>query len=96
MKIYKKEDLKILEPIISLVLIKMDKYIIENGLRDGGTCVMGEGLDIDYLPPRCRKPIRLQIIRQPFQGNNFKALDYARKLLKESGINVYYNHGRMD
>lgn len=83
-------------PIVAQAIEKMNQYIIDKKLRDGGTCVMGEGLEVQVLPPRCRNPVMVQVVRQPFQGNNYQALRYAQEYLKSQGIETKYNQGRMD
>lgn len=95
-KIYKQQDLDLIQPIINESIQKMNIFIDKNGLKDGGTCVMGEGLYIDFLPKGKRKPIRKEIVGQPFQGNNYRALKYAQQFLLSKGITTYYDSGRMD
>lgn len=95
-KYYKNADLNWIRPLADEAKKLMDQFIDENQLRDGGTCVMGEGIDILVVPPRCRKPIQVQIVRQPFQGNNERALLYAKQWLESKGVQCSYNAGRMD
>lgn len=94
--IYNPESLKAIEHHIIAAIKIMDRHIVENNIRDGGTCVIVEGIEIDFLPKGKRKPQKLQIIRQPFQGNNWEPLMIAQKYLQSQGIKTYYNCGRMD
>lgn len=94
--IYNPESLKSIEHHIAKAIDLMNDHINKNKLRDGGTCVMGEGIDINFIPKGKRKPVRMQIVSQPFQGNNRPALIVAQKHLEAQGIKVYYNPGRMD
>lgn len=95
-KVYKQQDLDLIQPIINETIQKMLIFIDKNRLKDGGTCVIGEGLYIDFLPKGKRKPIQKDIIGQPFQGNNYRALKYAQEFLSSKGITTYYSPGRMD
>jgi len=69
---------------------------------DKGSCVMGDGIEVEVLPPRCKYPQRIMIIRSRevayAQGSvHYEAVvDVALKILKDAGLNVSYNYGRMD
>lgn len=96
MKNYKQADLKWIEPLASEATQLMNQFIIDTGLKDGGTCVMGECIEINVVPPRCRLPKRHVIVHQPFQGNNQRALRCAMDWLLSRGVECRYNCGRMD
>lgn len=88
---------KILEDYQAPAIEFMQEVIKTKGLRDGGSCVIGEGLYIEYLPSKRHKyPHRMFIVDQPFQGNNHLALYPVRDWLLEKGIKVKYAHGRLD
>lgn len=79
------------------------EYVIKNG--DGGTCVLGAGIEILHIPKKTKKLRKLKrklIINQPTccQGSlNWEGERLARviALLKEQGIlNPRYNQGFMD
>jgi hypothetical protein len=69
---------------------------------DTGSCIVCDGIQVEFLPPRCRKPIRLTIIPSRevawcqgslhYEATKQVALDY----LKQHGIDCFYNYGRMD
>jgi hypothetical protein len=69
---------------------------------DTGSCIMGDGIQIYFIPPRCRKPQTLFIIRSHevafCQGSLHyeKTYKVAIDYLKQHGIDCFYNYGRMD
>jgi len=69
---------------------------------DRGSCIMGDGITVYFIPPRCRKPVELFIIPSRevafAQGSlHYEAtVDLALNFLREKGIVCRYNHGRMD
>lgn len=69
---------------------------------DTGSCVAGAGISIQFLPPRCRRPKRKQIINQndvsACQGslNWEKGREMVLELFANAGIDVSYDWGRMD
>lgn len=71
--------------------------IVKNNLKDGGTCVVGEGIYVWVLPSRRHKiPVKQFIVTQPFQGNNRPALLPALEYLRKVGVDAHYDCGRMD
>lgn len=95
-KAYKHSELAEIRELAGNATRLMLSYIDEHNLQDGGTCVLGEGIDVLVLPPRCKIPRYYQIVSQPFQGNNERALRVAMAYLVEQGVDCVYNHGRMD
>jgi hypothetical protein len=69
---------------------------------DRGSCIVGDGITVYFIPPKCRKPVEFFIIRSSsvafaqgslhYEATMQIALDY----LKENGVECRYNHGRMD
>lgn len=72
----------------------------QNG--DRGSCVMGAGFFIFYIPPRCRKPIRHMVISARkvarAQGSVNWEAGYEKVLnfMKSKGLDVYYDWGYLD
>jgi hypothetical protein len=66
--------------------------------RDQGTCVLGAGVAVWYVPPRCRNPVRKILIRAPFQGNvgSYRACERALKLLQSAGVDAFWYDGVID
>jgi hypothetical protein len=77
-----------------------DKYISEHG--DQGTCVLGAGIEVWYLAPRCRIHRTHMIISQHqvtgAQGSLVweASVNEVLAFLKSEGIIAFYNQGRMD
>ena len=75
-------------------------YMNKNG--DTGSCVMGAGIKIDYLAPRCRNRRNLMIISASEVCNAQGSLvweDSVKEVveyLKSKGIEAYYASGIMD
>lgn len=75
----------------------VEDTIVTKGLKDGGTCVMGEGIFVWVLPSRRHKyPVKQFLVEQPFQGNNRPALLPALQYLRAVGVDAHYDCGRMD
>lgn len=69
---------------------------------DEGSCVVGAGISIYFIPPRCRNYRRSYIIRADDVTNCQGSLSWERDIekvieyLKNNGIDCHYNGGRMD
>ena len=69
------------------------------GQRDEGSCCLGIGISVYYLPPRARQPIRRQVIawtwsQGDLEAERTKATPINR--LAEHGVAAVYDCGRMD
>jgi hypothetical protein len=101
---YNAEDLntknEIINRAISIWHDKCKEFEIVNG--DMGTCVLGAGIEVYFLYPRCRKPKQFMIISASqvtgCQGSIVweKSVEEVVKFLKENGIEAQYNCGYMD
>ena len=75
-------------------------YLDKNG--DQGTCVLGAGITIEYLPPRCRTPCANTIIEASeicaAQGSLVweDSIKEVLSYLEGRGVEARYNPGRMD
>jgi hypothetical protein len=72
---------------------------IRDGQVEEGSCCLGIGIDVYYLPPRARYPRPRQVISWTWTQGDFGAArtkDVPIKLLAKAGIDAYYNSGRMD
>lgn len=104
MNIMKQAELKNYQDIIAKAKAAWDAAAKEQfALRgDTGSCIMGDGIEVEVLPPRCKYPRRIMIIPSRevsyAQGSiHYEAVkDIAINMLKEAGLNVHYNYGRMD
>jgi hypothetical protein len=104
MPVYKDKDLKEKAGIISqaraLWRLRCEEYVAKHG--DVGSCVIGAGIEVDYLPPRCRH-VRCKCIISAddvaaAQGSITweTSTDEVLKFLRDNGIEAYYNPGRMN
>lgn len=100
MKIYKTQDLQSQEVarLINNAKILVRRDIEDLKIQDQGTCVVGGGIQIEFLPPKCRIPRRIIVVDGPFQGNvsNKKALANALKYLQDNGVCCRYYDGVID
>ncbi len=103
--IYYEEDLQRFEPVIirakEIWKDRCEKFIKERG--DRGTCVIGAGLYVNYLPSRRhRKSIKKTIIKasevcnaqcsQVWEESMYDVMDF----LVAHDIRAYYEPGVMD
>lgn len=69
---------------------------------DRGTCVLGAGIEIDFIPPRCRTPRRMMLISASSVCNAQGSIvwedskDEIINFLRENGIECRYAWGNMD
>lgn len=104
MKIYKTKELSQFNELIqnakTLWVELSHLEYTKNG--DRGCCVLGAGIEIYVLPPRCKHPRTLTIITfnevSPCQGEHAASSvsNAVIEFLKENGLEARYNHGRMD
>ena len=79
---------------------RCQEYLDKNG--DQGTCVLGAGISVHYLGPRCRRPSSKMIIEAcevcRAQGSLVweKSVDEVLAYLKSKGIEAWYSPGFMD
>lgn len=100
--VYDKKDLSEKADIISEAKAMWDaktkEYVEKNG--DMGSCVVGAGIVIHYLGPRCRKPVIENIILSPACAQGSLSWESSVKevllFLKNNGIEATYEHGWMD
>ena len=95
---YKEKDLQKIQGLIDNAKILVKRDIEDMKIEDGGSCVLGNGIQIYFVPKRCRNPIKKIIVDGPFQGNvsNYKALKNALDYLRQSGVDCRYEDGILD
>jgi len=72
---------------------------LKDGCVDDGSCCLGIGIDVFYLPPRARYPRIRQVIRWTWTQGDFGAertKEVPLRMLKDAGIDARYNCGNMD
>lgn len=77
---------------------RCNEYINKNG--EAGTCVVGAGFAVWYLPPRARKPQQKMVIVPPKNLQRSitweSSKDEIMGFFKENAIEVEYKMGAMD
>ena len=71
----------------------------KQGAVDEGTCCLGKGLEVCYIPKGCRKHRWKNVVNGEFSQGNVgvaKARYPAMEYLKKQGFEVAYNDGWMD
>lgn len=104
MKDYRPEDLAKLQNVIWNARDKW-RALCEKNLKnfgDTGTIVMGAGIAISYIPPRCRYARSHIIIHANEVSRCQGALNWETNIssildfLRANGVDAYYEPGRMD
>lgn len=86
-----REDLVRAQPLISCAAaLWLRDY------ADGGSVVIGSGIGVLYLPPRCRKPREHLIIPSPGLGDGGRSIRTPLNYLARNGIAAFQIYGRMD
>lgn len=72
------------------------KYLKKH--KDGGSCVLGNGIYIAVKPLRARTVFKLELCTPMGQGEGagYKCKDKVMNFLQQNGINCWYECGRMD
>jgi hypothetical protein len=93
------EDLIELGPTFDAVRLEWAKEWQRRGSRDEGSCCLGVGVSVYYLPPGKRRPERKQVISWTWSQGDLEA-DRTRHLplgmLAEHGVLGVYDQGNMD
>lgn len=72
---------------------------VKQGSHDEGSCCLGKGFEIYYLPKRARRPVPRMIVHCNFvQGNvsAYKTGHVVKDYLAKHGVLADYNDGVMD
>ena len=94
---YTHKELKALKPIFNKAQELWDKLIIEYG-KDEGSCILGDSIVCDWLPPRCKYTRDYEIAYPHAQGSITKEVTGKKVLefLRSQGIECHQLSGRMD
>jgi len=84
------EDLAKAAPLFEQALRLWQRYGVE-----GGSCVLGAGIAVLYLPPRCRKPVERVVIPSPWQVDVSRTVSMVLKYLALHGIPAFHEPGRV-
>jgi hypothetical protein len=85
------EDIQRAEPHFDKAQKMWEKYY-----KDEGSCVLGCGISVWWIPPRCRKPQEYMAVHVPGQGDGGNSVHIPLNYLAMNGIPGFYNPGRMD
>ena len=104
MKVYKQSEVARMVESISLAknLWAERSAVVFKEKGDVGSCIIGDGIEILVLPPKCRKPKAHMIIWareiSSCQGScHYEATQEGIiDFLKGEDIEARYNYGRMD
>lgn len=92
-------DLRSLSPCIAYARDAWHEAWLEGGCVDEGSCCVGIGIEVWYLPPRARNPRLRTVIAWNWTQRDFGAYatkDTPLRILAEEGVKGIYNCGRMD
>jgi hypothetical protein len=96
--VYRDVDLTLLMPLFDHARALVAEDAAKG--RDEGTSVLGAGIAVRYRAPRKRAGsyVRKIVVAAPFQGNvgSSRASQRALEYLRTSGVDVYWDDGRMD
>lgn len=81
-------------------MVSAEEHFNEHG--DVGSCVLGAGIKVEVVPPRCRKPRSLMLISANEVAKCQGSLHWEHNVqeivnyLRGQGLDVYFDYGRMD
>ena len=101
---YQGEDLKEWEPVISEATEKWRSRCKAHAdaKKPDGTCVLGAGFSVYFIPPKCRKPVEKMIIFASSVAHNQDSLNWEEsktdieEFIRSKGLDVHYKWGNMD
>ena len=92
-------DLPALRPVFAAAEVAWHREWCNRGRIDEGSCCLGVGVSIYYLPPRARTPQRLQVVPWSGSQGDLEAERTKRVpigMLERAGVTATYDCGRMD
>jgi hypothetical protein len=92
-------DIEQMRPIFREIEYAWYEQWLARGQKDEGSCCLGIGISVYYLPPRARYPRLRQVIQWTWSQGDFEAertKDTPIKALAKYGASAVYNCGRMD
>lgn len=102
MKIYNYKEIEKLTDVIKKAKALWEDLVTHNAktITDGGSCVSGIGIEIFYIPRKCRTPRFHMIIEAPAfshqgAGVYLTGIELVLNYLKENGIDACLNYGYM-
>lgn len=103
-KVHKPKEVESMKPFIEEAKAEWARLAKETYERSGdqGSCVIGDGIKIYWIPPRCKLPRERMIIASNEVSHCQGSLHYEAhadtilKRLRANGIDAHYCSGRMD
>lgn len=98
---YRDDELRELEPLF-VEARKAWRILTEHAMKTNpkghGSIICGDGIAVNYLPPRCRKSVEKIVVSPIGQGCGYYEpyKDFIVGFLKEHGVECHYAYGRMD
>jgi hypothetical protein len=92
-------DLSELRPVFEQAKDAWHDEWVRRGSDQRGSCCIGIGISVYYLPPRARQPRPRQVIYWSFSQGDFGAeatKETPIQMLAARGVDAYYNCGRLD
>jgi len=96
---YEKKDLEKLTEIFQEARSIWYSSWVSQGSEDNGSCCGGKGLQVYYVPPRCRSAQPINIVSCNWVQGNIsasKSSKNALEFLKKNNIDASYNDGWLD
>lgn len=92
-------DIDTMRPIFREAEREWYRAWVARGCKDEGSCCLGVGVSVYYLPPRARTPQRRQVIAWNGSQGDFEAertKEVPIGLLAQHGVPAAYDCGRLD
>lgn len=92
-------ELEKMRPIFKQIETAWCDEWIARGQKDEGSCCLGVGISVYYLPPRSRQPRLVQVIGWTWSQGDFEAertKGTPIKMLADLGVSATYDCGRLD
>jgi hypothetical protein len=97
--VYEESDREMLAQFKNICEYDWHNNWVKQGSKDEGTCCLGKGIKVYFLPKGKRLPREVYLARCDFvQGNvaAYKASKPVMERLESEGIACWYDDGRMD
>jgi hypothetical protein len=85
------EDIKLAKPIFEQAQELWDK-----NYKDEGSCVIGSGIGVLFLPRTCRKPLQKIIATPRGSGDGRRSVEIPLNYLNRRGIPAFWVPGSLD
>lgn len=95
---YTAAGLEAIAPLIAKAQAIADAELEKQPRPHEGTCILGAGVALYEIPPRCRNPRHKLVVQVNAQGSIAieRSLKPALEYLEANGVHCYLDHGNMD